>query len=171
MKKYLLALDQSSQTTGWSLFENEKLKDYGKVDPKGEYLDRIVALRKWLQETLENYKIGSDYEIEVAVEEIQLQQIPGTDREGNVVTFKKLAHVQGVVLELLVEMGITYKIVASSSWKSTCGIKGKARAEQKRNAQIYIEQKYGIKVIQDICDSICIGEHYLHEKNSIIEWD
>lgn len=167
----VLALDQSTQVTGWSLFENGNLVDYGKVDPSGEYLERIVFLRNWIKEYIQGYKTNFGYDIEVAIEEIQLQQIPGTDREGNVVTFKKLAHVQGVVLELLVEMGVTYQVIPSSSWKSTCGIKGRARAEQKHNAQIYIEQKYGIKVIQDICDSICIGEDYLKKKNSIIEWD
>ena len=51
-------------------------------------------------------------------------------------------------------------IIASSSWKSTLGIKGRARAEQKKNAQIYINTIYGIKATQDECDAICIGTHY-----------
>ena len=33
-------------------------------------------------------------------------------------------------------------------------------AEQKKNAQIYINTMYGIKATQDECDAICIGTHY-----------
>ena len=54
---------------------------------------------------------------------------------NNVATYKTLAMVFGVVLELLEEMEIPYEIVPSSTWKSKLNIKGRSRAEQKRAAQ------------------------------------
>ena len=62
---------------------------------------------------------------------------------------------------MLDELKLPYEVIASSSWKSTLGIKGRARAEQKKNAQIYVNVIYGIKATQDECDAICIGTHYI----------
>ena len=78
----------------------------------------------------------------VAIEEIQLQNIPGSSKDTNVATFKKLAYVQALLLELCAEMSVPYEIVPSSSWKSGLGIKGKNRTEQKRDAQRYIKEEY-----------------------------
>ena len=55
--------------------------------------------------------------------------------------------------------------VPSTSWKSTLGIKGKDRPEQKRNAQAYVLQTYNLKPTQDECDAICIGTHYMKSKD------
>jgi hypothetical protein len=56
-----------------------------------------------------------------------------------------LAEVYGVLEETLKEFHIPYKTVYASSWKSTCGVRGRARAEQKRNAQTFVENTYGVK--------------------------
>ena len=159
----LLGLDQSSRVTGWCVFDNDyKILEWGKIDVDGEMGNRLCAIRKSIIDLVNKYGIT-----EVAFEEIQLQD----NIINNVTTFKCLAEVYGVVLQTIVELGLKYEIVASSSWKSTCKIKGRTRPEQKKNAQLYIEQKYNIKVIQDICDSICIAEHYIHQKSLVYNWD
>jgi hypothetical protein len=77
----------------------------------------------------------------------------------------------GVIYELLTEMNIPNSAVLASSWKSTLGIKGKDRTAQKRNAQLYIQENYGMKPIQDICDAICIGLHHLsNKKEEDFDW-
>ena len=65
----------------------------------------------------------------------------------------------GVISELITELGLPLELIHSQSWKSTCEIKGRARAEQKRNAQEFVTNTYGIKATQDECDAICIGTH------------
>lgn len=150
----VLALDQSTRITGWAVFADGALQDYGKFDAENAGADidkRLTYIRDKVAELINTQGIDK-----VLIEEIQLQNTVG----NNVVTFKKLAYVQAVIIELLNEISIPYEIVASSSWKSTLGIKGRARAEQKKNAQIYVNTTYGIKAIQDICDAICIGAHY-----------
>ena len=149
----LLALDQASKVTGWAIFEDGELKSYGKIsldDPNTDI--RLVQLRQSIQTLVADYNID-----EVIFEDIQQQN----NVANNVQTFKVLAEVYGVVSELLQETQIPHSTVLASSWKSTLGIKGRTRAEQKKNAQLYVEQNYGIHVIQDIADAVCIGTHHI----------
>ena len=150
----LLALDQSSLITGYAIFENGNLKDWGKISISAslEVGDRLVEIRNKISELIDKNSIE-----EVAFEDIQLQNNVG----NNVATYKVLAEVFGVITELLHEKGIKYQVVASSSWKSTLKIKGNTRAQQKKNAQEYVLQNYNIKAIQDTCDAICIGTHVI----------
>lgn len=149
----LLALDQASLTSGFAVFKDGKLYDYGKFTfSDDDIAKRLVKIRNKVIELIEQYEIT-----EVAFEDIQMQ--------NNVETFKVLSEVYGVILELLQEKEIKYAIISSNTWKSTLGIKGRARAEQKRNAQQFVLDTYNVKAIQDTCDAICIGTHVL--KNSV----
>lgn len=153
MSNRLLALDQASKCTGWAIFEDGELKSYGKIsldDPNTDI--RLVQLRQGIQTLVADYNIN-----EVIFEDIQQQN----NVANNVQTFKVLAEVYGVVSELLQEIQIPHSTVLAASWKSTLGIKGRTRAEQKKNAQLYVEQNYGIHVIQDIADAVCIGTHHI----------
>ena len=151
----LLALDQASRVTGWAIFEDGKLEKYGKIlldDPNTDI--RLVQLRQGIQTLIADYNIN-----EVIFEDIQQQN----NVANNVQTFKVLAEVYGVVSELLQELQIPHSTVLAASWKSTLDIKGRTRAEQKKNAQLYVEQNYGVHVIQDIADAICIGTHHIQK--------
>lgn len=63
--------------------------------------------------------------------------------------------------ELLTSLKIPHSTMLAVQWKSILGIKGKARAEQKRNAQQYVLNIYGVKATQDESDAVCIGAAYL----------
>ena len=67
--------------------------------------------------------------------------------------------------------GQTDSIVLAGTWKSKLGIRGARRADQKRAAQEYIVNKYGIKPIQDICDAICIGDYITNNTLPTIQTD
>lgn len=168
-QKYILALDQATIDTGWALFENQQLKDYGVFTPKGSLEERLTKLRDWVQNMVIKYK----NDIEVALEDIQLQN---TGRKFNtdvaVTTYKKLAWVQGVLIELLTSLQVPYTIVHSNSWKSTCNIKGTDRDTQKANAAAYVASNFNISPKQDTCDAICIGQHIIKSKSSpaAFEW-
>lgn len=54
--------------------------------------------------------------------------------EGNVITFKALAEVIGVLSAYLSENKIKYEIVLAGTWRSALGIKGKVRSVYKKNA-------------------------------------
>ena len=47
MNKLILALDQSTQKTGWAIYDlaDKKLINYGKIDPVGELWPRLIILK------------------------------------------------------------------------------------------------------------------------------
>ena len=147
----LLALDQASKTTGWAIYTDGKLTAWDKFTFEDEdFGKRLLKIRNQVIKLIQQYEVT-----EVAIEDIQLQNSIG----NNVVTYRALAEVRGVLEELFTEMKIPYQIVFSGTWKSTLGIKGAKSAEQKRAAQEYVLNTHGIKAIQDTCDAICIGDY------------
>ena len=135
----LLALDQSSHTTGYTILNNGKIVKVGHFDCIGNDLgDRLTQLRNIVD------KIINDYEIdEVVFEDIQLQDVNG-NKETGIKTFKILAEVFGVVHELLTERGIKYTSVLPIKWKAHFKIAGKGRTQEKKLAQTYVLKNYNI---------------------------
>lgn len=158
----LLALDQSSHCSGWAVFEDEKLLTFGHFTFDDEDIGlRLMKIREMVKSLIVQYEID-----EVVFEDIQLQN----NILNNVKTFKILAEVFGVIYELVTELQIPNDAILSSVWKSTLGIKGKNRPEQKRNAQQYVISTYNVKPTQDESDAICIGTHYLNNKVQNFDW-
>lgn len=145
----LLSLDQASRVSGWAVFIDGELKEYGHLTTSDEEIGkRLVKIRQFIIDKCAQWDIDT-----IAFEDIQLQASVG----NNVKTFKVLANVFGVVLETSQELGKNYKIIPSSHWKSKLGIKGPNRPVQKKHAQEYVIDKYGVKPSQDEADAICIG--------------
>lgn len=152
MSKFL-ALDQSSRITGYAVFENAKLIDYGKFSVNDEDIGiRLMKIRQEVEQLIKQHEVE-----EVVFEDIQLQ----SNVANNVQTFKALAEVFGVIYELVTELNLPNTAILASSWKSTLQVKGRTRPEQKRNAQALIEKTFNIKPTQDECDAICIGLHHI----------
>lgn len=118
MSKFLLALDQSTAVTGYAVFKGQELITYGHIHPEGEYMLRISKLRDWLENIIDT--LNGD--VKVIIEDIQLQEYEPNGKkikakDFGVVTYKKLAHVQGALLSLLEKEDIKYDVVSSSAWK------------------------------------------------------
>lgn len=151
MSDNILALDQATRITGYSVFQNQELKEYGRISPKDQDINkRFVFIKNSVKKLIEKFNITKVY-----FEDIQLQGNVG----NNVKTFKSLAQLQGVLIVLLEELNIPYEIVHSQVWKSSVGIKGKNRTEQKKKAQQYVLENYNIKATQDEADAVCIGTY------------
>ena len=158
----LLALDQSSRITGWAVFDEDQLIEFGKFTANhSDVGERLNYIRKQVINLIDNYEID-----EVVFEDIQLQ----SNVANNVQTFKALAEVFGVLYELFVELKMPRTAVLSTVWKSTLGIKGKDRTAQKKAAQEWVINTYGVKPTQDECDAICIGAHYVNNKVEVFDW-
>ena len=160
----ILALDQASRISGWAIFEDDNLLEYGKIDLNNiaDIGTRLHCLRDMIQEFIKEYNINK-----VILEDIYMDG----QRVNNVQTFKILAEVFGVLYELCVELNIPVEAVLAGTWKSTLGIKGKTRPEQKRAAQAWVEREYAVKPTQDECDAICIGAHAIKQLNSEFNWE
>ena len=159
----ILALDQSSHISGFSIFENGKLVKFGKF----EFNDKDMGARLFkIAEKVKNI-ISEENITEVIIEDIQLQRTIG----DNVTTFKILAEVIGVLYEMAYEIHIPINAVLASVWKSKLNIKGKDRSEQKRVAQEYVKKNFGISATQDECDAICIGCYACGGKVDMLTWE
>lgn len=160
----ILALDQASKTSGFSVFKDGKLHTYGKFTFEDADLgERLCKIKNKILELINEYDID-----ELIFEDIQLQN----NVTQNVQTFKILAEVYGLIDQMASELKIPHRSYLASSWKSQLGIKGKDRAEQKRNAQKYVMSTYGVKCTQDEADAICIGDCAVKREslNGFISW-
>ena len=157
----ILALDQASRISGWAIFEDNQLITYGKIDLSN--IDdiglRLYEIRQKIKDLIISHKIDK-----VILEDIYMDG----QHINNVATFKVLAEVFGVLYELCIDLNVEVESVLAGTWKSTHGIKGKTRPEQKRNAQQWVIDTYKIKPTQDECDAICIGAHAI--KQAAFNW-
>lgn len=163
MPNKILALDQSSQTTGYTILDNGKIVKVGHFTCAGDLGDRLVQLRDRISGLINEYNIN-----EVVFEDIQLQDVNGS-KETGIKTFKVLAEVFGVVHELLTERKIKYEAVLPIVWKAHFKIAGKGRAQEKKMSQAYALKQYGITCTEDEADSLCIAMYYYDKTNSF-DW-
>ena len=159
----LLALDQSSQTTGYTVLDNGKIIVVEHFICTGELGDRLVQLRNKINTLIDEHDID-----EVIFEDIQLQDVNG-NKETGIKTFKVLAEVFGVVYELLSERKIKNTAVLPIKWKAHFKIAGKGRAQEKKMAQSYVMNNYNITCTEDEADSLCIALYHF-ENNNVFDW-
>ena len=158
----LLALDQSSRTTGYAIFKDGKLYKYGHFTYEDSNFGlRLNKIRKKVLSLINEFDIN-----EIAFEDIYMDG----QKINNVQTFKALAEVFGVLYELFTDLQIPNTAILAGTWKSTLNIKGIKRTEQKQNAQKYVLNEYNIKATQDECDAICIGSHYIQTNKPAFDW-
>lgn len=166
----ILALDQSTHISGWSLYEDNQLINYGSWEAtEKKSTARISSIKAWVSYMIE--KFSAD---ELILEDIQLQKF--TKEQGGedaaVLTYKKLAQLQGVLKNFCYENGIVYTVVSPSIWKSYNNIKGKTRSDQKKSAQLRVEAIFSIKASSDESDAILIGRYAAaqHDAVKVIEF-
>ena len=161
----VLALDDSTSTTGWAIFDDSILVGYGKISMNSQdVIKRMSGMRQWMVSAIHNWKPDV-----VGIEDIQLQKGPN----GNVSIFKVLAQLQGVLLVTLEEEKMEKVVVHSATWRSDCNFTTKTRADQKREAQKLVRQWYNEDVTQDEADAICIGRYLANKyvkNNFLLSW-
>lgn len=156
-----VALDQSSRVSGYCVFADDRLVDYGHISsPANHPIEkRLLKLTDLLDELLEKYHFDR-----LVFEDIQ-------EQNGNVKTFKVLAQVQGAILLWCINNKMDYEIIPPTVWrkniKDTYGVNfGKLRAEQKEASINFIKNYFQIEATEDESDAICIGASILVKKVS-----
>lgn len=161
----ILALDQSSHTTGYAVFQDGKPVVISHFEANGQDIgERLHSIRKTVLGLIQKYSIN-----EIVLEDIQLQDMHG-NKEVGITTFKMLAEVLGSLIELFAEMGIKYTPVPPIVWKATFKIAGKGRTQEKKMAQEYVLKAYGLKCTEDEADATCIGAHYILLTETEFDW-
>lgn len=152
----ILALDAATNITGYSIYDNKVLVSYGVYKANGNNAEeRINDTKKWLINVIK--EIEPDF---VGIEGIQLQKY-GNGNQYQVETYRILANLQGVLIDILYENCIDHDIVSVNTWRDYCGVgNGLKREEKKRQAQEKVKLWYGLDCTQDEADAICIGKYF-----------
>lgn len=147
----ILAFDQATRTSGYSVYEDQKLIAHGTFTFTDSNLGmRLWKIRQKVEELYNKYLPDK-----IVYEDIQLQQ----GAVNNVVTFKSLAEVFGIIFEYATELGVDNESILAGVWRKGLGVAGNRRDIQKANAQKWVFDNCGIRVVEDEADAICIGAY------------
>ena len=154
-----LALDQALQTSGYAIFEDDKLIKWGTFSTKTSdpIEERLLTIQYKMALLNQDYKI--DY---IFFED--------TQKQVNLDTYKRLCYVQSAIMLFCQQLHIKYSILSPSHWRKILKDKykinwGRKREEQKRAALEWVQQEYEGKFTTDSADAICIGRAGLIELN------
>lgn len=148
-EQVILALDVSTTSTGYALYEGDKLIHFGYIKPKDK--DWLTRVRKMAEEVA---NINSEKPINTVV-------IEDTFFLKNIKTVKKLCLAQGILLGKLPDAELLQ--VFPNTWKKHFGLgKGKAtRTEQKQTSISVAETLFllNTRLNDDEADAILMGRY------------
>lgn len=148
---YILALDLSTKASGFAIYENKKLIDYGCITAASSNLfNRIDKMIEELTKILQKYKFDCIY----------IEDVFPEDVHNNRNVFDALKYLQGYVLHLLNDFKLKHTFYTASEWRAKCGIhtgRGIKRESLKPQDIAFVKKQFGLDVNDDIADAICIG--------------
>lgn len=157
-----LALDMSSKSTGWAVFEEQQLIDYGCITCSStDALERIKKI------TIEIEKVYQKY----FPENIICEEVILDDVHHNHNVFKVLIYLQASAVLMFHTYNKKLNFYVSSEWRKRCGIRtgrGITRDMVKAADIKFVKDTYNIDANDDICDAICIGYAYTNGKSTTI---
>lgn len=163
----ILSLDASTKSTGFAIFNDTKLEDYGCITASSP--DLINRINKMITELEQVLTKGQ-------VEKIILEEVRPENGLQNLKTHKALMYLQAAIAFLVHERfkKIDIEYVYPNEWRKACGIKtgaGVRREDLKPVDIAFVKQTYKISVNDDIADAIGIGHAYVNKLNNEINWE
>ena len=161
----VLGLDQATKVSGFSIYDDKKLIKYGTfcVQPDLDEISRDHKIKEWLISIIKIFDI--DF---VGIEGIQYQE------EIGVTTFETLARLQGILMEACFDLGVSFKIAPTNTWRAHCGVKGRSRSDKKRSMRQLAKDWFDVSLTEDEADAVGIGK-YISEtcspKVEIFNWE
>ena len=166
----LLALDLSTKSTGYAIFDKDKLIESGCITASST--DTIKRIYKMIDEIK---TICSKFNIdEIIAEEVHPENQYGV---GNIRTQKVLMWLQGA-LEFFIhdkyDNKLSIQYVYPSEWRKVCGIKtgkNQKRSDLKPADVQFVKDTFNLDVNDDEADAICIGYFHIHKpQEKVITW-
>ena len=180
--QYLISIDGSTTNTGIAVFDynTKELIDYTCIKPDNPY---EINKNMNKQEKAEIKKKNMDYRIIDIIKGInnylkeykpKMIVIEDTYMGKDGYAYKKLCHIQGLVLNYSIEhKRCSICFYSPTTWRKAVGIPNSEnkvklkRKELKSRAIGLVKQIYNIDVGDDIADSICIGLAFFNKKEGI----
>lgn len=179
IKQYLISIDGSTTNTGIAVFDynTKELIDYTYIKPDNPYETNKNMTK---QEENEIKKKNMDYRIIEMIKGINIYLkkykpkvivIEDTYMGKDGYAYKKLCHIQGLVLSYSIEhKRCLIYFYSPTVWRKAVGIPNSEnkvklkRKELKYRAINLVKQIYDIEVSDDVADSICIGLAFFNKK-------
>ena len=180
--QYLISIDGSTTNTGIAVFDynTKELIDYTCIKPDNPY---EINKNMNKQEKAEIKKKNMDYRIIDIIKGInnylkeykpKMIVIEDTYMGKDGYAYKKLCHIQGLVLNYSIEhKRCSICFYSPTTWRKAVGIPNSEnkvklkRKELKSRAIGLVKQIYNIDVGDDIADSICIWLAFFNKKEGI----
>lgn len=163
----ILSLDLSTKSSGWAVFKEEELIDYGCITSAStDLIKRIHIMTNGIKEVLNKYKI----------EKIVLEEVRPDVGSSNLQTHRALMWLQAATAIMVHDdfNKIQIEYIYPSSWRAACGIKngrGVLRKTLKQYDIEFVKENFGIDVNDDIADAIGIGYSKINEVDNEINWE
>lgn len=167
----IISLDLSTKSTGWSVFEETNLIEYGCITASStDVIKRIQKISSELNKVFSKYPNISN----VIIEEVRPEN--NQYGVGNLHTQKVLMWLQASIIFILHDNYPNVKVeyVYPSSWRAACGIhtgRGIKRTSLKTADINFVKENYNITVNDDIADAICIGHAFTNKIDNEINWE
>lgn len=171
MKEFIIALDQSINNVGYSLWRGPELVQFGAFEPTyEESVDyKIYEINKWFINAVSVVlnQIDTEYAIIVIFEDPVLQtRIAGSNKyfdnkANNVFMFKSLSKLLGVLINTCIELNTDYELISPSQWKEKIGVTSQIKNQQKLEEAMIIEEEFGMFANEREVDAVCIGFSYI----------
>lgn len=164
-----LGLDMSSKKSGYSLFKDKKLFDYGVWEIPSDISDwreRII----WMSQQLNNF-IKTHEVDQIFVEDVPLSM-------ANPQTLKILSALQGMIISICSVNNLKVEFIGVSQWRSSLGLftgkrKDTTREMMKQSSIEYANKTFGLNLVwksksskyneDDKADAICVAYSQLVE--------
>jgi crossover junction endodeoxyribonuclease RuvC len=163
----LLSLDASIASTGYAIFNEEKLVIYGKIVTEKKKFEtedlRINYICDEIKELLLNYKIDE------VVCENQFVSV----NKSTILILRKLI---GAIVRTVNEFNIEMTYYSPAQWRSLLKINSGKSIDKKEKAYKFLINNNiidfefiskGVKKNDDIVDAICIGIAYIKDKGEM----
>lgn len=166
----ILSLDLSTKSSGWAIFKEQELINYGCITSSStDLIKRIHIMIDEIDRILQENEISK-----IIVEEVRPESGYGV---GNQKTHKALMYLQAA-LEFLIHDNYNKKVeieyIFPSSWRAKCGIKngrGIKRTSLKEADIAFVKENFNLDVNDDEADAICIGfANFKNDDNNEINW-
>ena len=147
----ILAFDQSTRISGYSVFENDNYICSGVVDMSKSKLathERSFEMAKALWKIIKKYKPDC-----VVIED--------TQQQNNVKTVVVLARLQGMIIGYAEAHKVKVHILTPTQWRAVLNYSQGPRvkrAELKKQSIEYIKNKYGFNVSEDEAEAIALND-------------
>lgn len=164
----ILSLDLSTKSSGWAIFNDGILLDYGCITSSStDLLKRINIMIDGIKEVLNKHQ---------DIDKVYAEEVRPENGMQNIKTHRALMWLQGGIALALYNYNkkLEIELIYPSSWRAAIGIKtgrGIKRTSLKEKDIQFVKENYNLDVNDDIADAICIGYSCSHDVETEINWD